>query len=63
MESATEGEQKEGQPSHKESVGHLQPEKSASIIGALELELAEAKESKARLEEDVRLLEEELKKQ
>ena len=52
-----------GQSKHDESVVHLQPEESALRIGSLEMELAEAKESQARLEEDVRLLEEELKRQ
>lgn len=63
MESATEGEQEGGQSSHKENVGHLQPEKITSETRALELKLTEVKEAHARLEEDMRLLKEELKNQ
>ena len=60
LESATGGELEGGQTSLKKRVSHLQPEKSTSETGALELEPTA---TKARLEEDVRLLTEEWKKQ
>lgn len=52
LESAT-GELEGGQPGHRESVGHLQPEKSVSGMGTLELEQDEAKQAKTRLKQVV----------
>ena len=61
LESST-GELEEGQLSQDKGVGHLQPEKSASRMRELELELAEAREAKERLEENMRGLVEELQR-
>ena len=44
-------------------MSHLQSKDSASRILALESQLADVKQANARLEEDVRLLKEELRKQ
>ena len=56
------GELEEGQPGQDEGVGHLQLEQGVSRMGALELELTEAREAKGRLEGEVRWLQEELAK-
>ena len=55
-------ELKEEQPRRDEGVGHLQLEQGASRVGALELELAEAREAKRRLEGEVRQLQEKLER-
>lgn len=60
---SSSGEQDWGKLSHSEVVGHLHPEESVSRIEALERELAETRESKARQEEVARGLKDELEKQ
>ena len=56
------GELEEGEPRQAEAVSHLHLEGSTSRMQALELELAEAREVKGRLEEEVRQLQEELER-
>ena len=56
------GELEEVQPRQDEGVGHLQLEQGVSRMGALELELAEARKAKKTLEGKVRGLEEELER-
>ncbi len=51
-----------GEPKQEDGVSHLQPEEGASGKGGLELELAEAREAKERLEGEVRRLQEELER-
>ena len=51
-----------GEPRQEDGVSHPQLEEGASGKGALELELAEAREAKERLEGEVRRLQEELER-
>ena len=51
-----------GEPSQDDGVSHPQLEESGSGTGALELELAEAREAKERSEGEVRRLKEELER-
>ena len=51
-----------GEPRQDEGLSHLQLEEGTSRMQALELEFAEAREAKEKLEEEVRRLQEELER-